>query len=368
MRPLLQTLALLVASFAVGLGGLEAAFRLASVSVGTVQINRRLVRRSENPRLMFELRPNATAHAEVDYRTNSHGMRSREIDERKPPGTIRIAVIGDSITFGYWVAEDDTFSRQLESQLNPPGSSPIEVLNFGVPGYNLDQETERLRSGLLRFSPDLVIVAVCLNDLRAFSNEYGLVLDRSKKRRTPLGHLTDTLLEHSVLLSWIEYRRARLDAARLLEEGGRPPKSGSQGRRVHGPADPMEQRKELSSRFSTIAEILRGAFVPGLVAVFPLFNSRFDDYPYRDVHRSVIETAREVGIPAVDLLECFEAYDYRQVRADEIHPNPMGHRVAAHAILEAVCAGGTFCEGRTRAPARGCTSYRPEEFRQVRGF
>ena len=33
------------------------------------------------------------------------------------------------------------------------------MLNFGVPGYNLDQDTEALRSKAFAFSPDAVVVA-----------------------------------------------------------------------------------------------------------------------------------------------------------------------------------------------------------------
>src|SRR5258705_11713438 len=85
---------------------LEAGFRLASVSVGTVQINRGTVRRSEDSRLQFELRPGARVRAEVDYRINGFGMRSPEVAEEKPAGARRIAGLGDSIAFGYWAAED----------------------------------------------------------------------------------------------------------------------------------------------------------------------------------------------------------------------------------------------------------------------
>ena len=41
----------------------------------------------------------------------------------------------------------------------------VEVLNFGVPGYNLDQEIEVLRTRALELDPDVVVIAFCLNDL-----------------------------------------------------------------------------------------------------------------------------------------------------------------------------------------------------------
>ena len=55
LRLLLGTIALVVGSALVTLLVLEVTFRLAHVSVGTVQINRATVRKSANPRLRFEL-------------------------------------------------------------------------------------------------------------------------------------------------------------------------------------------------------------------------------------------------------------------------------------------------------------------------
>jgi hypothetical protein len=185
---------------------LELIFRLAGVSVGTVQINRETVRRSTNPRLLFELRPGGVAHAEVEYRVNSQGLRGPETTVDKPGGVRRLAVLGDSVAFGYWVAERDGFPRQLEGLLQGrTGGERVEVLDFGVPGYNLDQEIETLRAKALEFAPDVVVVAFCLNDLEGlFSYELGLVQDRAERRRTLLGRARDELLRRSLLFSWVE--------------------------------------------------------------------------------------------------------------------------------------------------------------------
>jgi len=360
-RTLLR-LALSLAGFLGTLLVLETAFRAAGVSVGTVQINRRAVRRSANPRLQFELKPDAAAHAEVDYHINSHGMRNPSVADEKPAGVRRIAVLGDSIAFGYWVAEADAFPRQLEALMNRGGLGPVEVLNFGVPGYNLEQETERLRVDVPRFAPDFVIVGFCLNDLKSLSHEHGLVMDRSERRRHIAGRLWDSLLERSILVSWVEYRLVQLEARREFVAAKNPVRGGM------FPGSPDDQRRELSSRFGAISELLRSARVPGLVAVFPMFGNRLAHYPHVELHRTVVEAAREAGLLAVDLLDCFKAYDFRDVRVDALHPSPMGHRIAAHAILDAMCAQGALCEGQAPRVGRSCTSYRPDEFPQVRGY
>jgi len=98
---------------------------------------------SKNPLLRYELAPES-----MDGRTNinRHGMRDREYAVKKPPGTFRIAVIGDSIAYGLGVAEDSTFSTQLERLLEKyyqrAGDPKVEVLNFGVTGYSFAQVME----------------------------------------------------------------------------------------------------------------------------------------------------------------------------------------------------------------------------------
>ena len=73
------------------------------------------------------------------------------------------------------------------------------------------------------------------------------------------------------------------------------------------------------------------------------------------------------GLAAVDLLECYSAYPFRDVRVDVVHPSPMGHRVAAHAIRDALCAREIACPGPvTDGPT--CRDYRKEDFPLVQGY
>jgi lysophospholipase L1-like esterase len=342
---------------------LEIAFRLLGVGVGTVQINRETIRRSDNPRLLFELRPGSLARAEVEYRVNRLGLRGPETTVEKPAGVRRVAVLGDSIAFGYWVSERDGFAPQLESLLQArAGGARVEVLDFAVPGYNLDQEIETLRTKALAFSPDLVVVAFCLNDLEGiFSYELGLVQDRAERRRALLGRARDELLRRSLLFSWIEYRLSEAEARGRFVRAKNP---------LAGPlyAEAVRQQKAaLQGKFAVLEALLRPRGIPGLVVVFPVLGTRFEGYPYRELHAAVMSAAGSSGLAALDLLDCYSGYEFRQLRVDVVHPSPLGHRVAAHAIRDALCARGWICPGGVPAgPA--CTSYRPYDFPKVKGY
>ena len=358
-----RSIALASASVALTLVVLEAAFRVARVPVGTVQINRATVRRSDNPRLRFELRPGGVAHAEVEYRVNDLGLRGPETPIEKPTGVRRVAVLGDSIAFGYWVADEQGFARQLERLLNevPSAAGRVEVLNFGVPGYNLDQEIEALRSKALALAPDLVVVLVCLNDLEGiFSYELGLVQERSERGRTPLGRAREWLVERSWLFSWVEYRLTELEARRSFVKAKNP---------LEGPlyAEAVgQQKKALQGQLAVLRSLLASRGIPGMVVVVPVLGHRFERYPHRELHAAIVAAAEAEALAAIDLLDCFSAYEFRDLRVDVVHPSPLGHRVAAHAVRDALCAQGWLCAAAPNGPP--CTGYRPSDFPSLRGY
>ena len=76
-------------------------------------------RTSRNPALSHEHAPGASAHLMgVDVHINSQGLRGKEYAIAKPPGTYRILVLGDSMTFGWGVPVEETYPSRLEVALN----------------------------------------------------------------------------------------------------------------------------------------------------------------------------------------------------------------------------------------------------------
>ena len=106
--------------------------------------------------------------------------------------------------------------------------------------------------------------------------------------------------------------------------------------------------------------------IPGLVVVVPVLGDRFERYPHRELHRAVVAAAESESLGAVDLLDCFSAYEFRDLRIDVVHPSPLGHRVAAHAVRDALCARGWLCDAVPAGPS--CAAYRPADFPIVQGY
>ena len=97
-------------------------------------------------------------------------MRDNPRSIEKPLDTYRIALLGDSFTFGWGVEFDQTFGQVLERELNarlPELNSrykKVEVLNFGVPGYSTFQEVAKFIESGIDFAPDAVLVLFIEND------------------------------------------------------------------------------------------------------------------------------------------------------------------------------------------------------------
>jgi lysophospholipase L1-like esterase len=92
---------------------------------------------------------------------NAQGLRGPERGYAKPSGTLRVLLLGDSTGWGWGVGDEEGFARQVEQRLGPH----VEVINLSVPGYSTDQELLALEREGVRYAPDLVLLALVLNDL-----------------------------------------------------------------------------------------------------------------------------------------------------------------------------------------------------------
>jgi len=98
----------------------------------------------------------------TDY-ANSEGWRDRERTIERRPNTLRILVIGDSVTYGAIVGQADTYTAILERKLQAKGVD-AEVINISYGGWGTDQELEALTLEGLSYKPDLVILQFSTND------------------------------------------------------------------------------------------------------------------------------------------------------------------------------------------------------------
>ncbi len=157
---------------------------------------------------------------------NARGYRGRELTVPKETGRTRVAVLGDSIAFGFGVSDEQTFPHLLDVRDNG-----IEAGNLAVAGYGPGQELLVLQSDALRVDPDVVVLAVCLrNDFvdavlpvelygavtrrprfRLVGNS--LVFDDSAVRRSAAGRALQWLADYSHVFNRLSAVLPRREAA-----------------------------------------------------------------------------------------------------------------------------------------------------------
>ena len=271
---------------------------------------------------------------------NSHGLRGPETTYEKPAGTFRILNLGDSVVMGWGVRQEDTYGRQLESLLNEnnSGDQRIEVINAGVPGWNLENASAYLQAEGLKYKPDLIILGLTLaNDIKGKS---ALLADNQPAPIKWLRSNTYLWPFLTIQLRWVEARSKDRDRIDVIDPPTDPDK--------YFPSDPeAEQWKQFWNLVMDINQLAGENNVPVVLVIFPL-EFQVIDKSYPTLPQELLTSrADEVGIPVVDLLPAFRQacqekpggvcqLEDRYLFADVwMHPSANGHRLIADE-LEAV--------------------------------
>ncbi|KIE18214.1 hypothetical protein DS62_12920 [Smithella sp. SC_K08D17] len=119
------------------------------------------VRYQPHPVRGFTLQPNQTAYTKDQFATiDMLGFRTNGPKATSVIPKLRILALGDSFTFGYGVADYETWPAMLERAL----SYKIEVTNAGTTSYNVFHEFDLLREKGLALKPEVVIHGLYWND------------------------------------------------------------------------------------------------------------------------------------------------------------------------------------------------------------
>jgi lysophospholipase L1-like esterase len=245
----------------------------------------------------------------VHVRTNSLGMRDREVEIPKPAGERRVMLLGDSGVFSLGVEYEDSIPARLEQVLNDqaPEGVHYRTLNMGVPSYNTEQELTQLESLGLGLAPDAVVLYFATNDIEPKLWVFA-------KRRNPLVDCAQRSYAASIL--YMLYRRVRVTL------------TGSEGALIQYSSyradNPRWQAIDRSLR--RIAELLRERRVPFLVVA-----SGGADDAHMKLLRSV---GADAGFPVGQLdTSRYPEWDAHPERffisATNFHCNPAGCRIVA---------------------------------------
>lgn len=273
----------------------------------------RTMRFVDDPVLRYEMRPGVTCGAGT---TNALGMLDGARERDKPPGTLRVACLGDSVGGDCSLPTDNACAALERALRDARGGRPTEVLNFSVPGYSTLQEARALEIKALPFSPDAVVVLYVVNDPYP---------DLAISHFLP-GHLK---FEH-LLWSGLRFAGFRLFGPAVDPLGGMLTALHEAPRSWNG---------VVVAGFDRIRAVADARDVPVVVAVFPLFTS--PPLPgMAAIYAKVAAEAERHGFIGLDLSRAAFASEpvgeLLKPSRDMIHPNAKAHRLAAEAVARAL--------------------------------
>lgn len=270
-----------------------------------------------------ELIPSAVSVSQYGtITTNRYGMRDRDYVQARPSDTLRIALLGASSLMGWGVDDGQTFEALLEGRLaserGDTGFGRVELLNFGVPGYQPPQQLVNFERALALQPNAIMYIAT------------GRELNRSAQ------YLAEVVRKR-IAIPYPELRA-------IVEESGARPEM-----------DETAILKRLEPHKGRILKAVYGGLGAQCrernIAALWVFLPQVQDGPWREETPEALRLAQEAGFQVLNLEDVFRGRPVETIRLAEWdeHPNQMGHRLIADRLYaELVRRGPALFEAAAR--------------------
>lgn len=114
--------------------------------------------------------------------------RASPVAYEKNPGVFRLLAAGDSFTFGLYVNTADNYPSKLEasiaSETHCPTVREYQVVNTGIPGYDIQFTIQHILDAGLAYDPDLIIWVIKRDDFERI-NQIVLGIEKSIREKRP---------------------------------------------------------------------------------------------------------------------------------------------------------------------------------------
>lgn len=313
------------------------------------RMNRTIYRRSSDPELVYEPVPGASV--EMPYGAagfNAAGMRDDREHARAPDARPRVTLLGDSLAWSEEVAVADSLPRALERELG--GAQRVEVLPFGVSGYDTAQEVRWYERAARPFGARVVVLVYCMNDAMLMSGPYNrFATPEEAARKDAQDALWDRLApvraetldavaereESSARFTLLAHLRWRLRAS-LYESA-----PAYQDEYLLSHAQP-DRAARVRSALARLGADLREDGARGLLVLSPVLRS-WPRYHWSALHAQVARWAREAGLLVADPWpewQRSERAERLRLPGDSLHYGPRGNAVFGGFIARALRSRG----------------------------
>jgi lysophospholipase L1-like esterase len=249
--------------------------------------------------------------------------------------------LGDSLTFGQGVEENEIYTSVLKRELVAKFGPAIEVINTGVLGYSAVDEMNLLNQIGDLLKPDLILIGFYENDVK-----HGAQVKKEERERWAIPFpesAKEALISRSKLLRWVTMKYDQV----LLMTGIRSDHEASIERAYDKNS---EDWKQFVSAYQRIYEWTQTHHIPpplvGLLLSSPYFDPTQDDFidmtpkvqaQVRHV-KQVQSFLNNLGIPTVDYVPLFQRFNKQSMTVSkwEGHPNALAHRLYAEGFFDAI--------------------------------
>jgi hypothetical protein len=272
-------------------------------------------------------RPSASAHLMgVDVALNSHGHRGPELLP-KSPDQKRVLVLGSSVTMGWGISLEETFTSIAEARFNkelPQGpKTRVEIANAGIGNYNTLAQSRLFEHEYPELKPDAVVLHYFISDAEP----------------RPPGK-NSLLLRHSYFAAYC-YDRFRTIG--LAAEG-----KGDLFKYYSGIYDDAQPYwKDTLAKITRMRDVAAADGVPFLVMIIPDFHNLRPGSPYGALYEKMEKGFVGAGIRVVNTFPEFQQrYGGQEsalwIQRDDPHPNARGHALMADLLYGELARPNAF--------------------------
>ncbi len=287
-----------------------------------------------DPKLYWTPKPNQTCFTKIGRKPvhiNSWGTRGAEFDLEKSKNVYRVLFLGDSRTFGWGLAEEETYAELLEKLLNKylDGARVVEAINAGVNAWSYHQIFVFLRDKALTYQPDLVVVSNA-NLWTVFSEENSANFANAFMRRVWLKNL----LRRSAIYHYIVEVRLRKYYEKYRHKFIPKPKRDDE---VEYEEREDENRSKIKNELARISRLLSSHQIPQILLYVPREDEVLAKAP-SDLVSIKKQISMEWNVPLLDMTPVFDMDFDRPLYmdVDPVHPNSEGNLIIARELYNEI--------------------------------
>jgi len=257
---------------------------------------------------------------------NNWGFRDQaEFQMTRAPGTTRIALLGDSFTFGNGIADPlDRYGDLVRARLVRTHEIPIELYNLARPGFSTRDQVKLLEDlDEDGFEADVVLVGYVLNDADyVVSDQMGEIVSEIMALQPRSRLLTELYLPNFLYLRWTAVTHRKWPEYRDLLN------TAYEGRLWDEHVRTLDR----------LVDWCDGRGVALVFIVMPFLNELGSRYPFARPHAALNRYLTEKGVEHVDLLETIQAHhdEGLVVSPFDAHPNERAHALIAGTVWDTV--------------------------------